>query len=328
MSSQQTNAVATKNDVRALIEGEKFRMEVAKVLPKHCTPERMARVALTAVMKTPSLLNCTPASVLNSLMLCSQAGLEPDGRLAHLIPYGTTCQVIFDWKGLVTLAIRNGYDQVYADKVCEGDDFEAGVEDGKKKLTHIINWRQPRGEAYAFYAVCLRNGVMDFEVMTKAEVDAIRERSRAGKSGPWVSDYDEMGKKCPIRRMSKRWDLMPEIRDVINADDDTPPGLGEPKISAPLFSSKEAATPVVESPPAEAIESEAAQPLPSTVIKALRARLAKAKVSEKDLIAFLEGIGFCGETASLEGLHAENDAALGMLTAQLDDLITKIKEAK
>ncbi len=35
------------------------------------------------------------------------------------------------------------------------------------------------------------------------EVDAIRARSRAGKSGPWVSDYEEMARKTVVRRLCK-----------------------------------------------------------------------------------------------------------------------------
>ena len=93
------------------------------MLPKHLTPDRMARVTLTAIIKTPALMNCTPESLLQAMMLCSQAGLEPDGRLAHLIPYGNVVTVIFDYKGLVTLALRNGAKAVYGDKVCETDTF-------------------------------------------------------------------------------------------------------------------------------------------------------------------------------------------------------------
>lgn len=321
--TDKTQAVvksAPPNDVRALIESPKFREEVAKVLPKHVTPERMARIAMTAVMKTPALLTCTRESVLNCLMLCSQAGLEPDGRLAHLIPFGNTCQVIFDYKGLVALALRNGYEAVYADRVCEGDVFDAFVENGEKKLTHRVDWKRPRGEAYAYYAVCQRNGTVDFEVMTREEVDAIRARSRAGKSGPWVTDYDEMGKKSVLRRMSKRWDLMPEIRDVINADDDTPPAIGASTVTAPIFTAKPDSK-AIEAPP-----SEQADPLPSATIKDIRAKLTKAKLSEGALVEYLCGLGVVEDCKTLEDCHAASETVLGLISDQFDDLVARIKE--
>ena len=46
-----------------------------------------------------------------------------------------------------------------------------------------------------------------------------------------------MGKKTVIRRMSKRWDLLPEIRDAIYADDDTPEAIDiPPAFTKPIFS--------------------------------------------------------------------------------------------
>ena len=84
-----------------LIGSDKFKEQMALALPKHLTPDRMARVALTTLLKTPKLGECDPASVLQALMTCSQHGIEPDGRRAHLIPYGNQCQLIIDYKGIV-----------------------------------------------------------------------------------------------------------------------------------------------------------------------------------------------------------------------------------
>jgi len=237
MSTQSPTTTEKKKDIRALIQSEGVKTQIAMVLPKHLTADRMARVACTAILKTPKLADCSPESLLQALMLCSQAGLEPDGRNAHLIPFGNQVQVIFDYKGLVALAERNGVECIYADKVCDNDEFQAWVEAGEKKLEHRVNWKQPRGNAYAYYASCRRNSRLDYEVMTKDEVEAIRKRSKASNAGPWVTDYDEMGKKTVLRRMSKRWDLNPEIADVINADADTPEKVISGVVtSRPIFS--------------------------------------------------------------------------------------------
>jgi recombination protein RecT len=262
MATNPTLSKETKKDIRALIQSEAVRAQIAMVLPRHLTAERMARVACTAILKTPALANCSPESLLQALMLCSQAGLEPDGRNAHLIPFKDQVQVIFDYKGLVALAERNGVECIYADKVCEADEFDAWVEAGEKKLHHRVNWRKPRGEAFAYYASCRRNNRLDYEVMTREEVESIRKRSRAANNGPWVTDFDEMGKKTTLRRMSKRWDLNPEIADVINADDDTPPGIHHAVVaSKPLFTpqiAEKAAAPEdnlpMESPPTKPAE--------------------------------------------------------------------------
>lgn len=315
MSQPNTQLIKQKKDVRDLINSDHFKSEIAKVLPKHLTPERMTRVALTAFLKTPALLSCTPESLTNALLICSQAGLEPDGRLAHLIPYGNAVTVIFDYKGLVTLARRSGMELVYADKVCEADEFDARVEGGEKKLTHSVCYKKSRGEAYCYYAVTRCGGVTDFEVMTKEEVDGIRGRSKAGKNGPWVSDYDEMAKKTVLRRMSKRWDLLPEISDVINADDDVPgeirPPMGKPVFEAPAT---EALPPAGEEKlPDEREEAPVEQPKATTaaaaapsgpnMVKGIRNLCKLSKITEGELLDFLTATGSTdGSVTSLEEL--------------------------
>ena len=257
MSTQLTKADSKKLDIRQYIQSDTVKQQIAMVLPKHLTPERMARVACTAILKTPKLLECRPESLLQALMTCSQAGLEPDGRNAHLIPYGDQVQVIFDYKGLVALAERNGVECIYADKVCENDDFDAWVEEGEKKLRHKVNWKTDRGEAYAYYASCRRNGRLDYEVMTKADVESIRMRSRAKDNGPWKTDYDEMAKKTVLRRMSKRWDLSSEIAETVYADDDNP--VLTNKVKAPIFA--EPTMPIVEELPPPAPPAPAQAPV-------------------------------------------------------------------
>lgn len=307
MNDPKTAVVQKKRDVRDMLNSPQFAAEIAKVLPKHLTPERMTRVALTAFLKTPKLLECSPESLTNALLVCSQAGLEPDGRLAHLIPYGNTVQVIFDYKGIIALAIRNGMQAVFADKVCEDDFFEAFVENGVKKLTHRPDFRKARGETVCFYAVCQRNGVTDWEVMSVQDVDGIRKRSRASGSGPWVTDYDEMAKKTVLKRMSKRWDLLPEIRDVLNADDDVP-DIREVKITRPLFEAPR--LPEASPEPSQEPEPTETQPEPSTTkltsLKGVRNNCKIEKIAESKLLEFLASTGSSdGSAATLDELPQE-----------------------
>ena len=43
---------------------DRMRPEMARALPRHVTPDRMARIVLTAVRTNPNLAECTPASFL------------------------------------------------------------------------------------------------------------------------------------------------------------------------------------------------------------------------------------------------------------------------
>jgi recombination protein RecT len=217
----ESPAVETKpTTVRGWLSSSSFKAEIEKALPKHCTPDRFLRVALTALTKTPKLGDCTPASVCSALLTLSQFGLEPDGRRAHLIPYGNQCQLIIDYKGLAELVLRSGLvSYLHADVVCENDVFDYNMGEVSR---HSIDFKKARGKPYAFYALCkFKDGTTKADVMTLEEVEAIRARSKAGKSGPWVTDFNEMGKKTAFRRLSKWLPLSPEIREVVENDDDT-----------------------------------------------------------------------------------------------------------
>lgn len=204
--------------IRSHLQSDQFRDEIAKVLPSHLTPDRMARVAITALTRTPKLADCTQASFFRCLLDLSMWGLEPDGRRAHLIPYGKECTLIIDYKGIVELAMRSGtVKKIHADVVCENDVFEY---DRGEIVRHSIGFRQPRGDVYAVYALAvMHDGVEKCEVLSLDEIEAIRKRSKAGNGGPWVSDWNEMAKKTAFRRLSKWLPLNAEIRDAFTADD-------------------------------------------------------------------------------------------------------------
>lgn len=227
----QGGAVTKKSDLESWIKSDQFKSALAASLPKHLTPDRFVRIALTAFLRTPKLMECTQASVFRCLLDCSSLGLEPDGRRAHLIPFKKNfkegaqwrsemqCQLIIDYKGLAELAYRSGtVSNIHADKVCENDEFE---HDRGSVAKHRIDFRKPRGNAYAFYCrVQFRDGTEKCEVMAKGDVDAIRKRSKSPDEGPWVTDFDEMAKKTVFRRLSKWIQLSPEERDAIEKDDD------------------------------------------------------------------------------------------------------------
>lgn len=208
-----------------LMRTEGFKKAVAAALPAHLKAERFMRVALTTLTRTPKLQQCDQASFASAMLTLSQLGLEPDGRRAHLIPFQNAkrgcfeCQVIVDYKGIVELVMRSGkVSNIHADVVCENDVFE--YDRGELKA-HKPNFRQPRGEVYAVYALIrFKDGSEKCEVMTREEVEEVRKRSRASKAGPWVTDWNEMAKKTVFRRLSKWLELSPELRDAVEADDD------------------------------------------------------------------------------------------------------------
>lgn len=240
---------AIPKTVKSWLTSDYFKTQVALCLPKHLTADRFVRIAISALTRVPKLADCTPESVLKAMMTCSELGIEPDGRRAHLIPFNNSklhrmeCQLIVDYKGLVELAKRSGeIGSIHADVVCENDQF---VYDRGLIETHKIDFRKPRGAMYAAYCIIrFKDSASDpkCEVMTKSEINAIRSRSPAGSSGPWVTDYNEMSKKTVFRRASKWIQLSPELHDALEKDGDQSPATASLVTEVPL-SLPEAAEP-------------------------------------------------------------------------------------
>lgn len=199
---------------------------IADSIPQHVSQKRLARVALSELRTTPKLLDCSPASLVNAITKASQVGLEVGSALGHayLVPYKTECTLIVGYRGLIALARRSGEIlSIQAQVVRAGDafEFEYGLEE---KLRHVPSLGE-RGEITHAYAVAkLKDGGVQFDVMTKAEVDQIRNRSRASGAGPWVTDYPEMARKTVVRRLFKYLPVSIEMADALAADDDRDSG--------------------------------------------------------------------------------------------------------
>jgi recombination protein RecT len=198
---------------------EKMKPEIARALPKHLDPDRVARIATTVMRRTPKLADCTQDSFLGALMTCAQLGLEP-GPLGHayLVPYKQECTFIVGYRGMIELARRSGQvKQVYAKVVRQGDEFEYsfGLE---PTLTHKPAGDIDRDITHAYAVLHLRDGV-EFEVMTRAEIERVRARSRAAQDGPWVTDFAEMAKKTVLRRLLKTAPMSVEYHTAMAVDE-------------------------------------------------------------------------------------------------------------
>jgi recombination protein RecT len=209
-----------KPTIKDWLLGKDFRIQIAKALPNHMSPERFQRIALTLTQKSPKLLNCTQESLFNCLLELAPLGLEPDGRRAHLIPRGDKCTLIIDYKGIAELMRRNGeVAYIHCDVVGEHDHFNYRFGTGGR-LEHVPATGD-RGRIIGAYSfIRLKDGTEEYEFMSFEEIERIRERSKAGNDGPWVTDWNEMAKKTVFRRHSKTLPLSPEMRDVIEHDDE------------------------------------------------------------------------------------------------------------
>lgn len=190
---------------------------IQSVIPKHITPERLCRVGLQAVSRTPKLLECAPETIVGAIMNCAAMGLEPNliGH-AYLVPFWNgkkrrmECQFQIGYRGYIELFRRTGVVQrISAHEVYANDVFsyELGVND---TLKHVPLLHGDRGNVIGYYAVYhLKDSGYGFHFMSFEQVLTHAKRFSASKNkagelvGPWVDNFDEMAKKTCIRLMSK-----------------------------------------------------------------------------------------------------------------------------
>ena len=205
--------------------------QFALAMPKGLEAAQLVRDALTCLKQTPKLAECTPQSVLGSLMTCAQLGLRP-GVLGHawVLPYwdskskSFTAQLVVGYKGYVDLAYRNPQvASVIARTVYEGDTFdvEYGLEDS---LVHKPAMKGDRVDPIAHYAIFKTvSGGRAFWVMTEDEMQAWKKRyaptNKAGKTvGPWVSDYLAMARKTTLLRLAAWMPKSTELAYAMEVD--------------------------------------------------------------------------------------------------------------
>jgi phage RecT family recombinase len=178
---------------------------------------RMQDLFLSYCSRQPRLLECSKQTLFDALKFITQCGLEPILGQVYLVPFRnnksgeTDCQVIIGYKGLVVLAIRSGMvSHVEARVVYECDCRSPGAFDldlgDTPRLIHKPNWREriPNSEMVGAYCiVTLTNGHKITDFMNKAEIEAIKNRSRAKDDGPWITDPSEMWKKTVTKRTLK-----------------------------------------------------------------------------------------------------------------------------
>jgi len=233
---EQLPTLKDTKTVGALLTGMKKQM--ASVLPRHLTPEKMLRSALMAVVKSPILLECSQESFMRAVLEAGQLGLIPDSGIgeAYLVPFWNAkrnrrdVQLIPGYRGLVKLAIQSGnVTACYAYVVKEKDHFEHEL-GTSPKLVHKPAMGN-RGKTVGAYAVAqLRDCLPVFVFLDIEEIEAVRARSQSAKSGysPWSTDFDRMAEKTAFKRLAKWVPLSPDVSHAVALDTDAE--LGQEQI--------------------------------------------------------------------------------------------------
>jgi recombination protein RecT len=219
--------------------------EFERALPGKIGVERMMRIVMTAILKTPKLTMCEPISFMGSLLQALQLGLEVNTPLgqAYLIPRRKNdrngkflyweCNFQIGYQGLLTLCYRysdkdgkSAYRLITAEVVYEGDyfDYRYGT---KQFLDHRPEGKKDAKPTHVWALYQLENGGERFAVWTwdeaiahgKAFSDSFDE-DEPWKS-PWLKNdttQEEMAKKSVLKALLKYAPKSVEIASAVYAD--------------------------------------------------------------------------------------------------------------
>ena len=212
---------------------EKLRPEIATMTGKEGV-DRFIRVCLNAVQSNPGVLVADRKSLIISCLRAAQDRLLPDGREAVLNIYKTKVRQdgIEQWKELVQYLpmvgglIKKLYDSghvIFVDAVAvrERDDFEYQRGDEPRIVHKPYVGEEDPGKVIAAYVVAkLKNGETKREVMSRRDIEIVRNASKAPNGLMWDKFYDQGAIKSVIKRAYKQIPNYYELDSVIAADNE------------------------------------------------------------------------------------------------------------
>lgn len=205
------------------------------------TAESVARTALSQMYRNTMLMQCDRLSVMRAIVEAASLGLTFALGRAYLVPFNNKvkgvdgkpdtwrleAQLIPGYQGLVDLVRRStGVRSVLAGAVYEGDEFRysAGLVEDEFYHRSIVEPQDAR-LTHTYCIIRFLDGGYQWIVLTKKQIDAVRERSKSKDRGPWVTDYSAMAIKTAVKRCTK---LCPASIELVRALElDTRAEMGE-----------------------------------------------------------------------------------------------------
>lgn len=192
-------------DIMETLRKREARLEL--LLPPKADVQRFKESVRFALAQQPSLVKCTPQSLVLAVMRGARTGLPVDGGggLAWIVPYGTEATYVPGYKGLITLAKATGLvKDMQPIPVYKRDTFKYRPADDQPVLHEVYEPEtedpaDDRGPLRAVYCkTTLPDGSKRYTVMYLKDIKIIQAKSRA-KNGPWSSDFVPMALKSVVK---------------------------------------------------------------------------------------------------------------------------------
>lgn len=254
VATGQAERPAPQN-ILTLLENPKVVKGMAAVAGKFLAPEKMLRLCINAVHKTPDLLKCDPKTVLGAMMASAALDLEPNTvqQQAFLIPYKRNKKVGDEWvttydcqfqigaRGFRTLAYRSPrIRSIEAGSIRVGDHYKNRIGRGGG-FEYEMSLTERGALTGAWSYVTLNDGGELTCVLPLDEILKIRARSETYRAlaanidksrdererqrnelklaeTPWVMWFDDMAGKSATKKHAKQLPLEGAPQLAVAAD--------------------------------------------------------------------------------------------------------------
>lgn len=270
------NAVAVSNPKQLLDFLTRSKSAIEMALPKHLNAERMMRLALTCFSTNQALRNCTPQSILASVVVASQIGLEPGvAGQGYLIPYKGTCTFVPGWQGLVGLLNNTGRATAWTGSVFEGDEWEFELGSAPRcKHTPGPNFGDP--EKLVWVYACGKVNGSEQPVIEAWPITRVRKhRDRYNKVGEKHYSYQNFemyARKVVLLQVLKYMPRSIELNNAIAAADAAEAGKAVIVDAGVVIEAESTDVEVQQTPPASAPAPVNLAPKPATATAAAPAK--------------------------------------------------------
>lgn len=171
------------------------------------TIAKFKAMAVSAILRNPSIADCTLQSKVNAILTGANFALPIDGIHSAVVKFKDQAQWLGMYQGYVVLGGRGGF-TLTASCVWEGDgfDFQEGT-NGYIKHNRILGNEPKRAITAAWAKAESQNFPPLVRVFSRDQIIEVRNRSpqyrKKGDRSVWGTDFKEMARKTPIRHLAK-----------------------------------------------------------------------------------------------------------------------------
>ena len=222
---EQTQMAVQQPMTLDVMLGNQIGSEIASGgIPKDFNKARFVQNAMALINGNQDFNRFPPQVLVSHLLRGAYLGLDFYSKEVWLVPYGGVLDFSISAKGMKKLAKRHSarpIKDMYSKVIRAGDELVEVIVNGQP----TINFKPKMlndGEIIGAFAVCLfEDGGIQYEIMTKGEIDTVRRKSKAANSLAWKDFYGEMARKSVLKRLCKNIDIEfdnPNQRDAYDSD--------------------------------------------------------------------------------------------------------------